>query len=353
MFWIAGFLIVLPLAYVGTNAVSLWRTWATVERETYDEGAFDALPPVPMSALESDEHHPADETATEPTELAGPTQLTAAETQPAVAGTQPAGAADLNERYDTYMVVGSDIGDHRADVIILVMLPVDGSAPLMVSLPRDLYLPNRCTQGLTRLNANFNGCGTKLNGASLLSGAVEDFTGIEVDHFALFTMDGFKTIVDQMGGTEICVEHPVREDTRLDLPAGCSQVDGTMALGWVRSRKTEEFVDGRWRTMAGVSDLTRNQRQQDLILSMMSKAAGFKSPQDLTGFVQSLGGAFTLDDRLGLREAVNLAWDHRDVRPESVVRMTIPVRPYETKAGAQVLVATKPFQEVLAEHLSR
>lgn len=223
----------------------------------------------------------------------------------------------------------------------------------MVSLPRDLYLPNRCTQGYSRLNANFNGCGDEINGATLLSGAVEDFTGVEVDHFALFTFDGFEEIIDEVGGVEICVDHAVRDrKAELNLPAGCTTATGAEALAWVRSRSTLEYVDGVWRTMDDVSDLTRNERQQDMILAMLEKASDFDSPQEMAGMVRSLSNAFTLDDQLGLAEAVSTAWDLRGLNPTTIVRIRIPVDPHETAEGAQVLVATVPFDELLSEYFA-
>ena len=320
--------LILVVVYSGWNAYSVWRSWQTIERHSFDEIALAALPAVPP---------PVDAGETLTDEAA--TAVTAAPTDEGV--------------YDTYMVVGSDIGDFRADVIILVMLPTEGGAPLMVSLPRDLYLPNRCTQGYTRLNANFNGCGDDINGATLLSKAVEDFTGVEVDHFALFTFDGFEEIIDEVGGVEICVDHAVRDrKALLNLPAGCTNATGEQALAWVRSRSTLEFVDGAWRTMDNVSDLTRNERQQDMILDMLEKASEFDSPQELAGVVRSLTNAFTLDERLGLSEAINLAWDLRGLQRDEIVRLTIPVEDYETSAGAQVLVATTAFDALLEEYFA-
>jgi LCP family protein required for cell wall assembly len=324
---VSTFLILL-VVYSGWNAYSVWRAWQTVERHSFDEIALAELPEVPP---------PADSGETLTAEA-----ITAVTATPADEGA-----------YSTYMVVGSDVGDFRADVIILVMLPSDGSPPIMVSLPRDLYLPNRCSQGYTRLNANFNGCGDEINGATLLSGAVEDFTGVEIDHFALFTFDGFEEIIDEVGGVEICVDHPVRDRKAfLDLPAGCTNATGEQALAWVRSRSTLEYVNGTWRTMEDVSDLTRNERQQDVILTMLGKAAEFDSPQELAGVVRSLTNAFTLDDQLGLSDAINLAWDLRGTKPADVVRLKVPVENYETTAGAQVLVATRPFDELLEEHFA-
>jgi LCP family protein required for cell wall assembly len=321
------FLILLAV-YSAWNFYSVWDSWQDLERHTYDETALAKLPEVPPPV--------------EAGEILTEEVATAVTATPAEQGT-----------YDTYMVVGSDIGDARADVIILVMLPTDGSPPIMVSLPRDLYLPNRCTQGYTRLNANFNGCGDEINGATLLSGAIEDFTGVEVDHFALFTFDGFEQIIDEVGGVEICVDYAVRDrKAELNLPAGCTVATGAQALAWVRSRSTLEYVDGVWRTMEDVSDLTRNERQQDMILAMLEKASEFDSPQELAGMVRSVSNAFTLDDQLGLAEAVSVAWDLRGLDPEAIVRIKIPADPFETAEGAQVLVATVPFDELLSEYFA-
>jgi LCP family protein required for cell wall assembly len=320
--------VVLLAVYSGWNVYSVWASWNGLDRHTFDEVALDKLPAVPP---------PGDSGETFTPEAA-----TAVTANPSETG-----------RYESFMVVGSDIGDARADVIILVMIPTDGSAPIMVSLPRDLYLPNRCTQSYTRLNANFNGCGDDINGATLLSGAVEDFTGVDVDHFALFTFDGFEEIVDEVGGVEICVDYAVRDrKAELDLPAGCTEATGAQALAWVRSRSTLEYVNGAWRTMEDVSDLTRNERQQDMILTMLEKAAEFDSPQELAGVVRSVGNAFTLDNQFSLSSAINLAWDLRGLDRDDIVRLTVPVENYETADGAQVLLATTPFDTLLAEYVA-
>ncbi|MEM9565841.1 MAG: LCP family protein [Actinomycetota bacterium] len=340
------------LLLVAAQAAALWWSWRSVERTAFDEAAFAALPPVGATAIDlpvvEGDGGPAIDPLTTRSERMG---WSGTPVEPPAASAGP-DIDQATDPFDAYLIVGSDEGDTRADVIMLALLPTDGAAPLLVSLPRDLYLPNRCTGGLTRLNANYNGCGADVNGPTQLAGAVTDFTGIEIDHFALFTMDGFERIIDAVGGMEICVDNPVREDTRLDLPAGCSRVDGRMALGWVRSRMTEELVDGRWRVMPQVNDLTRNQRQQELLLTVLARVGEFDSPGDLSGFAASLGDAFTLDDRLGLADAAELAWRHRDLSADAIVRLQIPVRSHVTAGGAQVLLPTEPFAATLAAGLT-
>ncbi len=327
-FTVVGILVLLAAIPIGSAAV-VWNNWRGVERETLDIGAFEQLPEVEASTLAStgDAEQIAQVLATAST----PTDLV---------------------DYETFMIVGTDESELRADVIILVMLPEDGSPPVMISLPRDLYLPNRCTQSFTRINANFNGCGD-VNGATALSGAITDFTGYPIDHFALFTFDGFSTIIDRLGGVEICVDHPTQEPGRFELPAGCTTADGATTLGWVRSRKTQELVDGSWRPVTNVSDLTRNERQRDLILTVFQRAAEFSSPQDMAAVVGSMADAFTLDDGLGMAAAVDLVWNNQDLDHGTITRATIPVTDHVTAGGAQVLLPASSFREVLDEALAQ
>ncbi len=317
--------VLMTTAFAAWNGVQIWDSWAGVEREGFDlqqAGLILSLPEEGIAAEDID-----DDIATAVSAV--PVRDTG---------------------YLSVLVIGSDLSGNLADVIMLAVLPNDGSEPMLVSLPRDLYLPNRCTQTYTKLNANLAGCRDEVNGPTLLALAVSDFTGLRVDHFALFDFDGFEEIIDELDGIEVCVDHAVRDGKAdLDLPAGCTQASGAQTLAWVRSRRTQELVDGRWRVMPNVSDITRNERQQVLLLEMFRKLRGFSSAADLTSTVRSLADAFTLDDQLGLTDAIGLAWSLRDLDPETIVTLQIPVRSETTAGGAAILVPEVPFDQVLGE----
>ncbi len=256
--------------------------------------------------------------------------------------------------FEAYLVIGSDareeIGGARADAIVLMLIPRDGSEPAIVSLPRDLYITNPCNaERAQRINANLNGCGA-VSGPNVMALAVEDFTGIAVDHAILFDFEGFADVIDEVGGYEICVDHRTRDiPSELDIPAGCTIADGETTLAWVRSRSTQQLVDGTWKSVSGVNDLTRNQRQQEVILDMFSRIGQFGTLNELTGVVAQLSHAFTLDDNISLADAANLAWDLRGIDPATIKRLTIPVEGYVTSAGAQVLLPTVAFETILTE----
>ena len=116
-----------------------------------------------------------------------------------------------------------------ADVIVFALQPEDGSDPIMVSLPRDLFVWNLCKRTLTRLNEGLGGCTGVASGSELLAIMVEDYTGIPVDHVARVNFAGFARIVDAMGGVTICVDHPTRDPkANLDVAdPGCRRADGS------------------------------------------------------------------------------------------------------------------------------
>ncbi len=327
IFWRAlATLVVATLLFVGWNAFRIWDSWQNVERDELDVGSAQVALPIPE------------------------TGITTPEVFPEQAATAVTSAPVDEAAFRSFLIVGSDESGYRADVIILALFPEGGDKPLMISLPRDLYLPNRCGSTYSRVNATLAGCGSSVNGPTLLALTVEDYTGIPVDHFALFDFDGFERILDAVGGVEVCVDRQVRDiKAFLDLPAGCTNATGEQALAWVRSRSTEERVDGVWRTMPGVNDLTRNENQQDVILAMFAKLKSFDSPSQLSAIVESLTNEFTLDDQLGVADAITLAWSLRTLDIDEITRISIPVRDFRTEDDALVLVPTVSFADLLSE----
>ena len=120
---------------------------------------------------------------------------------------------DISQLFDTYLLIGIDrrsessslsrgfVKGQRADVIILALISKNNDDISLVSLPRDLLIKNPCTQEIQRINSTFqqNDCG---NSAENLSATILNITGLLVDHFALFTFEGFENIIDSLEGVE-------------------------------------------------------------------------------------------------------------------------------------------------------
>ncbi|MDX1447650.1 MAG: LCP family protein [Acidimicrobiia bacterium] len=254
-----------------------------------------------------------------------------------------------DDMFESILLIGSDASGFLADTIINVLLPSDGSTPLMFSIPRDLYLNDACTERFQRINQSLGGCSGVAGGPDLLAINVETFTGIEVDHYARVNFAGFAAIVDRLGGTRICVgEYRVRDlKSGLALAAGCQRADGAQTLAWVRSRNPEIYVDGEWKSAPG-SDFDRQRKQQEILFQLADVLSSYDSIGALTGALQNLASAVRMDAGFGVADAASLGFRYRNLGPEDVTRLSIPVRNYRTPAGAQVLIPTRTFNSILA-----
>ena len=269
------------------------------------------------------------------------------------------------ENFTTYLIIGSDkrtanssasrgyVDGQRADVIILGIINEKNSDQYLLSIPRDLLVKNSCTKSIERINTTFskNDCG---NSAENLAANIQVLTGLTVNHFASFNFEGFEDIIDSFGGIEICVDKTQREGFSFELQKGCQTVEGSTALNWIVSRNTEVLVGEKlvdkngndiseWKKMEGVSDLSRNDRQQYIILQLLDEIKDFRSLGELNTFITTLEDAFVIDKNLSINNAVNILWNFRETDLSNINKLSIPVDPYELDDGRQVLIMTENF----------
>ena len=271
------------------------------------------------------------------------------------------------ENFSVYLLIGSDersenssesrgyVDGERADVIILGLINNISGKKHLISIPRDVLISNPCTKEVTRINATYskNSCGNK---AENLAASIKVLTGINVDHFASFNFEGFEKIIDSFNGVEICVDQTQREGFSFELQKGCQTVSGATALNWVVSRNTEVLVGEKvidssgkdkseWMKMEGVSDLSRNERQQYIILQLLNGVKDFKSLNELNVFINALENAFIIDENLTINKAVNLLWSFRGEDTSSIKQHSLPVENYVLADGRQVLIMTENFSK--------
>jgi LCP family protein required for cell wall assembly len=141
---------------------------------------------------------------------------------------------------------------------------------VVVSIPRDSWVE---IAGCTRPDGSkTQPYKTKFNAAFAFGGpvcaikTVEKLTDVRIDNFVVVDFKAFKTVVDAIGGVEVCLTTPAydpvvpgRGGSGLNLPAGYSNISGEQALAFVRAR--ESLGDG--------SDISRIERQQQFIGSMI------------------------------------------------------------------------------------
>jgi len=206
------------------------------------------------------------------------------------------------------LLVGLDDDRRSADAILLLTWGPDRQASLL-SVPRDIAVADGCTSHRERLGSLIAGCGEEVSGAERLAVSVEQVVGAPVDHIALFDQKGFHRLVDGLGGVEVCTEHPLalRPAGPVLVPDGCHEISGGYALGWVRSRSTVELIGERWRAVDGVGDEGRTERQQEMVMGLLSQVRAQRSPGAIHRLAELAHGTVTIDDRLGLLDVLAMA----------------------------------------------
>ena len=274
--------------------------------------------------------------------------------------------------FEAYLLIGSDersekiaetrgyVSGKRADVIIVGLVNKENGEITLLSFPRDLLIKNSCTGKIERINASYikNNCGGR---AGNLAAAIYSISGIKVQHFASFDFEGFEDIIDSVDGVEICVDKTQREGFSFELQKGCQVVSGLTTLNWIVSRSTEVLVGEKildeegndvsnWELMRGVSDLTRIERQQYVVIQLIKELKDFQSVNELNNFINALENSFTIDENITINKAVDILWDFRGVDLSKVNKLTTPVDFLTLDDGRQVLVMNKKISELLKQN---
>lgn len=203
---------------------------------------------------------------------------------------------------EDFAIVGDtgDVGGRRADAIMILRQEENGGLSL-VSIPRDLWVPIAGTNGSQRINSAFN------EGAERLAATVSESLGIPVHHYVEVDFIGFKDIIDEVGGVELCVGYAARDvKSGLSLDVGCQNLDGVEALAFARSRAYQEWDGTNW-VLDPRADLGRIERQQLFIRAAIDgtilkvRNSPFGSGDLIGAVVESL----RIDERLDPFEAAD------------------------------------------------
>ncbi|MFD5467082.1 LCP family protein [Kitasatospora sp. NPDC127059] len=238
---------------------------------------------------------------------------------------------------------GGQPGTPRSDTTILLHLAADRKHATAVSVPRDVMVTvpscekpdgSRSKPGTMQFNWAF-----ELGGPACSIRAVEQLSGIRIDHYVILDFSGFKTMVDAIGGVEVCVPQPIHDkDAKLDLPAGRQMLHGEQALGYVRVR--ESLGDG--------SDTQRMGRQQQFLASLIRKVQSqgvLLNPAKLWPVLDAATSSVKADGGLSSLGALyDLTQNLRGIPSPDVVFLTAPRRPYRYDSDRDEFVQPQTTQ---------
>ncbi|MEK5071577.1 LCP family glycopolymer transferase [Sporosarcina sp. FSL K6-1508] len=164
----------------------------------------------------------------------------------------------------------SDAG--RSDTIVVMTVNPTVQSTKMVSIPRDTYTEIIGRNAKDKINHAYAFGGTVMAVAS-----VESLLDIPIDYIATINMEGFESIVDNIGGVSIVNELGFNVDNYA-FPEGEIHLDGETALVYVRMR----YEDPR-------GDFGRQDRQKKVIEGMLRKGASLTGLMNYKSIFNTLG----------------------------------------------------------------
>jgi LCP family protein required for cell wall assembly len=325
-----------PLSAAGLLAIVLVMAGSHVVVARYDMLALDALT---SGCIFIDVDQPC---ATDPSQAPGPSTSTStdpsAEVTPSPTPEPPTGTQvpevsippwDGKQRLNI-LLIGADEqgGGHNTDTLITVSIDPVTKQVAMFSIPRDTVdLPVPAGPARNVWGRSYRG---KINsffvqnrgrsdlwpgndrarGYNALKAMIGELYDLDIKYFVEVNFNGFKKVVNAVGGVTINVQVPVVDDAfpgstgraqRLYIPSGIQHMDGEQALRYARSRNTS-------------TDFDRGARQQRVLLSLREQADPQILLPRLPELVEALKTAVRtdvpldqLDELLGLASGVDTA----------------------------------------------
>ncbi len=266
-----------------------------------------------------------------------------------------------------YLLVGSDsregsngagtqgkgadfVTGQRSDTVILVHLFGSSQKAQLVSFPRDSYVTipeftHPTTGKVTKEHTSKLNSAFFIGGAPLLIATIERMTQVRIDHFLQVDFTGFKGMVNELGGVDVCLTKPAKDSfSGINLSAGNHHISGDVALAFVRQR--HGLANG---------DIDRIARQQQFIGSLANKilsAGTLLNPIKLNGVLNVATASLQADKGLTGNDLKSLALRVRKFSSGGVIFTTVPVTDINARRnGASVVLLDEAKSEVLFQSL--
>jgi LCP family protein required for cell wall assembly len=248
------------------------------------------------------------------------------------------------------LLIGADEqrGGHNTDTLIVLSIDPVSKRVAMFSLPRDTVdvpipagSPARRVFGSvyagkinsffvnTRRRADLFPGTDATRGYNALKAVLGELYQLDIKYFVEVNFDGFRQVVDALGGVTVNVQIPVVDDRypaaggrlkRVYIPAGIQHMTGEEALVYARSRHAS-------------TDFDRGQRQQRVLLSLRQQADIEHILPRIDALAAAVAGSVRTDiPREIVPQLLGLA-DSVDIRSLRSIVFTPPFYQREVRSG--------------------
>jgi LCP family protein required for cell wall assembly len=257
----------------------------------------------------------------------------------------------------TILVIGTDGGkapgrhdDRRSDSLLLLRTEPGRHRLSYLSIPRDLRvdIPG---YGSAKINA-----ANQVGGPALTIATVRALTGLRIDHVVIFDFDGFRELIDGLGGIDIDVPRRIQSNP-FDCPYNADRC--RTWEGW-RFAKGKQHMDGRRALVysrirtnklnPAENDVTRGGRQQQVAEAVGDKIASVGTFFRLPFIGDSLAAPLVTD--LSAWELAQLGWVRFRAGSGNSLHCRLGGEP-SSFGGESVLLGSEDNVEVISMFLRR
>jgi LCP family protein required for cell wall assembly len=225
----------------------------------------------------------------------------------------------------------------NSDVIMILHADPAHHRLALLSIPRDLFIPNARSTGANKIDAGL------YQGISQVVAAIEEDFGIPIQHAISLNFDQFANVVQALGGINMQFpESLYDESSGLNVQkASCVHLNGTQALQVVRARHLRYDAPGtaspyadKWPSEA-LSDLARIRRDHEFLRVLATAVAhqGLGDPITDINLINSVKSDLTFDQFWSVNDMANLVLDFHSVDINAVPQLTLPVAEVSDPAG--------------------
>lgn len=192
----------------------------------------------------------------------------------------------------------------RSDTMILVSVDPKLNKAAVVSIPRDTKVTIKgATEKICAANV--------LGGPELAVSTVEDLMGIKIDYWVEMDFNGFKKIVDTLGGVTITVPQRMYKPSEgIDLQPGTKKLNGSEALAFVRFRDYN------------MGDIDRTSMQQEFIKALAKEVLQPKTLPKLPKLIKDLNQY--VETNMKVTDMLRIASWAPGFSTESIIAQTLP-----------------------------
>jgi LCP family protein required for cell wall assembly len=239
----------------------------------------------------------------------------------------------LKVQNPAYGLCSQGVTGINSDIDMIIHLDPATGAVSLLSIPRDLFVPNARITGANKIDAAL------VEGPGQLVAAIEEDFAIPINHYVELNFDTFASVVNALGGIKMYFPVPIFDaESGLNVQyPGCRLLDGYHALQVVRARHLQiqpnpsNHDHATWPQEA-LSDLARIRRTHEFLRVLAAKVAarGLGNPIVDQNLATAVLPDLTVDSGFSEGEMVSLARTFAHTKIANVPQVTYPVLEVET-----------------------